>query len=214
MRPVAAGADAGDVAEVVRFVHLGEVFGGERLTGLRSIDVEADRTLVERLDHVVAIGIEDFPELEFVKDVAFRIHFDDEVAHRMDALVVEATQVGRRDAKERMAVLRLVDGVRIVGIAERQTTAEEFAAEQVVLDVALTVTPGERAVGGLLEAHHDAGLVRLFLIEHVFVRKEVPADFARRVDDGVFRVVLPFERAARRIVPNHAGAVGGWRTRC
>ena len=176
MRPVPPGADTRNVAEVVRRILFREVFGRERMTRLRSIDVETNRPLVERLQHVVAVRIENFPKLELVNSIAFRIHFDDEVANRVNALVVRTTEVRRRDAKECMAVLSLIECVRIVGVTERQATIEYFAAEHVVLGVALTVAKNETAVVRLLETHHDAGLVRLFRIVHVVVREQIPTN--------------------------------------
>ena len=68
--PVAAHARPHDVAEVVRLVELREVEGRERLTGLRSIDVEAHGTLVQHLDYGVAVGVENVEELPFVHDAA------------------------------------------------------------------------------------------------------------------------------------------------
>ena len=70
VRPVAADAGARNVAVVVGFIQLLDVFFGERLAGLGIINVEAHRTLVEGLDDVQAIGVEDVEETEFVDDVA------------------------------------------------------------------------------------------------------------------------------------------------
>ena len=70
VRPVAADAGARNVAVVVGFIQLLDVFFGERLAGLGIINVEAHRTLVEGLDDVRAIGVEDVEETEFVDDVA------------------------------------------------------------------------------------------------------------------------------------------------
>ena len=124
--------------------------------------------------------------------------------------MVEAcgTIIGRRNAQERVPVLRDVDRVRIVGVTEGQATIEEFAPEHVVLRVALTVAQDEPAVGGLLEAHHDPGLVGLLGVVHVVVGHQVPTHRARRVDDRVFRTERPFQRPAHRVVPDHAGRIG------
>ena len=107
-----------------------------------------------------------------------------------------------------MAVLRLVERVGEVGVALRQHAVEDFAAHDVVLDVALAVAPGERAVLALLEAHHHAALVdALHVVDRV--GHEVPADFAGGVDDGVLRIEAPLQGAARRVVPNDARALRG-----
>ena len=209
--PVAARPRTGDVAEGVRRVHLRELFGRHRLTGLRGVDVEAHGALVERLHDVVAIGVENVEETEFVHDRTAFIDFDDHVAHRMDALAVGTTQVRRGHAQERVTVLRRVERVRIVGVAHRQATVEDFAAEHVVLGVALAVTEDEVAVGRLLEAHHDARLVGLLGVVHFDVGHEVPTHGARRVDDRVFGTERPFERAAHGVVPHEARSVGGSR---
>ena len=55
-----------------------------------------------------------------------------------------------------MAVLRVIKRMREVNVAHRQTAVVDFAAHQVVLNVALTVTPSDVAVFVLLEAHHHA----------------------------------------------------------
>ena len=94
-----------------------------------------------------------------------------------------------------------------VRIAVRKHAVEDFAPHQVVLHVALAVPPGERAVLILMEAHHDAGLVEASRV--VDGRGlQVPAHLALRVDDGVLRVVVPLKRAARRVVPDRAAALG------
>ena len=52
-----------------------------------------------------------------------------------------------------------------------------------------------------MEAHHDAGLERVArIVDRVGFHE--PARFARRVDDGVLRIVGPFLGAAHRIVPD------------
>ena len=52
-----------------------------------------------------------------------------------------------------------------------------------------------------MEAHHDAGLERVArIVDRVGLHE--PARFARRVDDGVLRIVGPFLGAAHRIVPD------------
>ena len=71
VRPVAAWAGAGKVAEVGRGFLLGEVFCRERMTGLARIDVQADSTLVERLDDVAAVRIENIKETPFIDHTAF-----------------------------------------------------------------------------------------------------------------------------------------------
>ena len=203
MGPVAARTDARDVAELIVRIHLREFFGGERLAGLGGVDVEAHGALVHRLDDVVAIRVEDVEETEVVDGAAVLVDLKDHVADRVDALAVGTAVVGRGDAQEVVAVLGRVHGVREVGVADGQAAVEDLAAHQVVLGVALAVAEGEEAVVGLMEAHHDAGLVDVLGI--VDRRDEhVPADVARRVDHGVLRIVDPLKRAAHRVVPGRA----------
>ena len=126
----------------------------------------------------------------------------------MHVLAVGTLVVGGSDAKEEVAVLRVVHRVRVVGEAKRQTTVEDFAAHDVVLDVALAVAPGEHAVGVLLEAHHHARAVdRVEVVDRV--RKHVPADVTGRVENRVLRPEVPFEGAARGVVPDDARADAG-----
>ena len=55
-----------------------------------------------------------------------------------------------------------------------------------------------------MEAHHDAGVINRFrIIDRI--DEHVPADFARRINDGVLRIVIPFKGAAGGVVPHHAG---------
>ena len=205
MGPVAASADAGDVAELVGRFLLGEFFRGKGLTGLGGIDVEADGTLVERLDDVVAIGIKDVHQAPVVDHATVTVDFDDHVADSVDALAVGTAVVGGAHAQEAVAVLGVVKGVRVVGVARRETTIEDLAADEVVLGVVLAVAPGERTVLGLLEAHEVAGLPRVFRVAD-FLVEEPPADFARGVDDADVGVEGPFHGTARRVVPGEAGA--------
>ena len=155
MGPVAASADAGDVAELVGRFLLGEFFRGKGLTGLGGIDVEADGTLVERLDDVVAIGIKDVHQAPVVDHATVTVDFDDHVADSVDALAVGTAVVGGAHAQEAVAVLGVVKGVRVVGVARRETTIE------VLRPMSRTWrssgrSPGERTVLGLLEAHEVA----------------------------------------------------------
>ena len=122
-------------------------------------------------------------------------------------LAVGTDVVGRGDAHEVVAVLHRIHGVREVSVAVGQAAVEDFAAHQVVLDVALAVAPGEGAVIVLAEAHHDAGLVDVVRIVDAG-RLHVPAQFALRVVDGVLRIAVPFEGAAHRVVPDDARRVG------
>lgn len=93
MCPVAAWTNAGDVAERVILVHGGKFFRRKRLAGLRSVDVEAHRTLVKRLNNDVAIRIENFEEAEIINHVAVLIDFSDYVADRVNTLAVGTTVV-------------------------------------------------------------------------------------------------------------------------
>ena len=206
VRPVAACAGTDDVAEVVGLIEFGKLFGSNRLTGLRRINVEAYCALVERFQYIVAVGIKDVPERPFVNHRAVLIHFDDHVANRADMLAVGTSMVGRGNAHEVIAVLHRIHGVREVGIAVGQLTVEDFTSHQIVLDVALAVAPGERAVIVLTEAHHDAG--HIDIVRVVDLRGfHVPADLTLRVVDGVLRITVPFECAAHRVVPDRAGRV-------
>ena len=121
----------------------------------------------------------------------------------MDALAVRTTIVGIRNAKEEVAVLSGVERVREVGVAVREAAVEDFAAHEIVLRITLAVAEREGSVGILMEAHHDAGAVDGFRVIDGF-DVHVPADFALRVENGVLRVVVPFERAAGGVVPDHA----------
>ena len=204
VRPVAACAGTNNVAELIVLVLFGKLLGRHRLPGLRSIDVEAHGTLVERLENNVAIRIEDVEETPFVDDDAVFIHFNDHVADRAHVLAVGTLDVGRGHANEIVAVLHRIHCVREVVVAVRQAVIPDFAAHQVVLDVALAVAPGEGAVLVLTEAHHDAGFVDIVEVEDR-IRIHIPADLALRVDDRVLRIAVPFERAAHGVVPNSAG---------
>ena len=202
--PVAARTNAGDVAERIILVHGGELFSRKRLAGLRSVDIEAHRTLVKRLNDNVAIRIENFEEAEIINHVAVLIDFSDHVADRVDTLAVGTTVVGRGDAQEKVAVLSRIKCVREVGITRRQTAVKDFAAHQVVLGIALAVAEREEAVLIHVEAHHDAGVINRFrIIDRI--DEHVPTDFARRINDGVLRIVVPFKCAAGGVVPHHAG---------
>ena len=206
MSPVAARADAGDVAELAVGVHLGEFFGGESLAGLGGVDVEADGALVHGLHDVVAIRVKDVVETEVVDHAAVFVKLNDHVANRVDALAVRTAVVGVGDAQEAVAVLGVVKGVGVVGVLRRKLAVEDFAAHQVVLDVALAEAPGEGAVLRLLEAHHVAGGPRVGRVADQRV-EQVPADGAGRVDDADVGVECPFKRTTRRVVPGEAGAL-------
>ena len=207
VRPVPAFARAHDVAELVARFELCKILGGKSLAGLRCVDVEANRPLVEHLHDVVAVRVEDFPETPFVNNLAVLIKLGNHVAHGMNALSVRTAMIGARDADEGMSVLSIVERVGEVGVADRQAVVVDFAAHKVVLHVALAVAPGDVPVDILLEAHHDAGLInRLNVVDGFNVH--VPADFALGVDDGVLRVEVPFHRAAHRIVPDRARRLG------
>ena len=85
-------------------IEFGKLFGSNRLTGLRRINVEAYCALVERFQYIVAVGIKDVPERPFVNHRAVLIHFDDHVANRADMLAVGTSMVGRGNAHEVIAV--------------------------------------------------------------------------------------------------------------
>mgnify|MGYP000714240475 CR=1 FL=1 len=55
--------------------------------------------------------------------------------------------------------------------------------------------------------HHAAVIERIGIEDRV--RKEIPTNVARRVDDCVARFVVPFERPAHGVVPDGAATVGG-----
>ena len=156
VQPVAARARADDVAEVVRLFSGGEFLGGERLAGLSGVDVKADGALVEDLEHVGAVDVEDVRKAPFVDHVALFVHFGNHVADGAHVLAVGTDVVGARHAQEVVPVLGVVHRVRVVVVAHREEAVEDFAAHDVVLDVALAVAPGERAVLILTEAHHHA----------------------------------------------------------
>ena len=118
--------------------------------------------------------------------------------------------VERGNAQEIVSVLRVVERVAEVGEFLGQAAVEDLAAHEVVLRVALAVAPGERAVGRLAEAHHDAGAVNRFVVVDRR-RVEVPAHGARCVDHGDLRIEGPFKGAAHRIVPDGAGGLRGRR---
>ena len=209
MRPVAAWAGAGKVAEIGRGFLLGEVFCRERMTGLARIDVQADSTLVERLDDVAAVRIENIKETPFIDHTAAGIHFNNHVADRADALLIETAEVSRCDAKQIVTVGHRIERMREVAVARRQPTIESLAAHDVVLHISRTVAPRNSAVVVLLEAHHDAlGVDRFGIPNRRSV--EVPANGARRVNNGNLRNEAPRESAAFRIVPDCAriSAVG------
>ena len=103
-----------------------------------------------------------------------------------------------------MAVLCGIHGVREVRVTRRKPAVKDFAAEKVVLGVALAVAEGKHPVRSLMKAHHDAGLVDIFRVVNG-IDVHVPADFALGVNDGVLRIVVPFESAAHRVIPDDTG---------
>lgn len=113
-------------------------------------------------------------------------------------LAIGTDVVGARHAQEVVAVLGVVHRVRVVVVAHREEAVEDFAAHDVVLDVALAVAPGEKTVVILLEAHHDARLVHIAKIVDR-VGEHVPTDVAGRVDDSVLREEVPLKGAAHRL---------------
>ena len=123
-------------------------------------------------------------------------------------LAIGTDVVGACHAQEVVAVLGVVHRVRVVVVAHREEAVEDFAAHDVVLDVALAVAPGEKTVVILLEAHHDARLVHIAKIVDR-VGEHVPTDVAGRVDDGVLREEVPLKGAAHRVVPDGARADAG-----
>ena len=124
----------------------------------------------------------------------------------MNALIVGATVVERCDAKETVAVLGVVKRMAEVAVARGEPAIEDLASHEVVFDIPLTEAPGERTVFGLLEAHKVARVPRVFRIANQRI-KEPPANFAGRIDDTDIRVVSPFQRTARGIIPGEAGAL-------
>ena len=205
--PVAARTHAGDVAEFAFGLLLGELFGGERVAGLRRVDVQAHGALVKGLDHVGAIRVEDVEETPFVDYRAVLVDFDDHVAHRVHALFIGATQVGGGDAQEVVAVLGGIQGVGEVGVGVGQTAVPDLAAHEVVLGVALAEAESEAAVRILVEAHHHAVGIRILGLPEVAVVEE-PTDFALRVDDDRLGRELPGHGAAHRVVPDGAHGLG------
>lgn len=203
MGPVAARTRARDVTEGVLGLELGELLGGKRLARLRRVDVEADGALVNRLEDDVAVRIKNLEEAPFVDDLARGVDLDNHVADRAHARVVGAPEVGRSDAQEVAAVFSGHHRVAEVGVVGGQAAVEDLAAEQIVLRIVLAVAPGERAVGVLMEAHHDARVVeRLGIIDAVGLH--VPADLALRVENRVSRRIVPLQGAAHGIVPDRA----------
>ena len=100
-----------------------------------------------------------------------------------------------------MPVLCIVERMREIRIADRETAVVNLTPHQVVLDIALTVTPGDVAVLILLEPHHDAGVIDgLDVVDRFNVH--VPAHFA------ILRIEVPLHRTAHRIVPNCARGLG------
>ena len=207
VRPVAARTRANDIAEMITCVKLGQFLGRQRLTGLTCVNVQAHRTLIEYLHHVVAVRIENFPQTPFVDHLTVAVDFDNHVAHGANTLVVGAAQIGARCTDKGVAVLRVIKRMREVDVAHRQTAVVNFAAHQIVLDVTLTVTPGDVAVFILLEAHHHARAIHLLDVVDRF-NMHVPAHFTLGVNDGDHRIEVPFHRAAHRVVPNHASGLG------
>jgi len=207
VRPVAAFARTNDIAELITRFKLCKICCRHRLAGLRRINVEADSTLVEHLHNVVTIRIQDLPETPFIDNLAVLIDFSDYVANGMDTLAVGTAVVRARNTDERMTVLCIVERMREIRIADRKTAVVNLTPHQVVLDIALTVTPGEVAVLILLEPHHDAGVINgLDVVDRFNVH--VPAHFALRVDNGILRIEVPLHRTAHRIVPNCARGLG------
>ena len=91
-----------------------------------------------------------------------------------------------------------------VAVARGEPAIEDLASHEVVFDIPLTEAPGERTVFGLLEAHKVARVPRIFRIANQRI-KEPPAKFAGRIDDADIRVVSPFQRSARGIIPSPRG---------
>ena len=209
VRPVAARTDADDVAELVVVVLFRQVLRAHRVRREAGIDVQAHRALVEYLDVDVAVRIEDLVQAPVVHHPAGRrLDLGDHVAHRADVLAVRPLVVGAGDPQEIVAVGRYVERVREVVVGGGQLAVEDLLAHDVVLDVALAVAPGQRAVAVLLEAHHHAGPVdAVDVIDGLRVHR--PADLTPRVDDEVDRVVVPLERPADRVVPHRARALAG-----
>ena len=81
---------------------------------------------------------------------------------------------------------------------------DHVPTHDVILSVALTVTPAHRAVSFLTEAHHRAAVPNVVKGINGF-GQHVPANFARRINDRVLRRIVPLQRAAHRVIPNGLG---------
>ena len=205
VRPVASGTAADDVAEVIVLILLGKFFSRQGLALLGRIDVQAHRTLVNRFEHVVAVRIENFKEPEVVNHIAVAIHLKDHVAHGAHNLVVRALISVGSYAQQIVTVrFNLFRSMRKVGIPGRQTAIKDLATHDVILSVALTVTPAHCAVSFLTEAHHRAAVPNVVKGINGF-GQHVPANFARRINDRVLRRIVPLQRAAHRVIPNGLG---------
>ena len=86
--PGATGAGTHDVAEMITFIKLGELFRGQRLAGLCGINIQAHSALIEYLEHIVAIRIKDVPEAPFINHLAVVVNFNDDVSNRSHVLTV------------------------------------------------------------------------------------------------------------------------------
>ena len=125
----------------------------------------------------------------------------------MNTLAVGAAIICRGHTQESVTVLSVVKGVREVSVGRRQTAVVDFTAQEVILGVALAITPGDVAVLVLLEAHHYAGAIRIFNVVDRF-DVHVPAHFTLRVDNGVLRIEVPLQSTAVRVIPNNTGCLG------
>ena len=73
---------------MITFIKLGELFRGQCLAGLCGINIQAHSTLIEYLEHIVAIRIEDVPKSPFINHLAVIVDFNDDVANRSHVLTV------------------------------------------------------------------------------------------------------------------------------
>ena len=64
----------------------------------------------------------------------------------MHALAVGTAIICRGHTQESVTVLSVVKGVREVSVGRRQTAVVDFTAQEVILGVALAITPGDNGV--------------------------------------------------------------------
>ena len=108
MCPVAADANARNVAEVLFLIHCRKISARECLAGAVGIKIQADSPLVERFDNDIAVRIQNFPQAPIVNHSAGRRNFHDNVAHRADISAVRTFHIVGRYTQQIVAVLGLI----------------------------------------------------------------------------------------------------------